>query len=63
MRGFLQRKLKFRLRICSLPRLLSREFLQTFRKEVPKRSVGGVVIYEDISCHPFKSSWQMASYK
>lgn len=44
-----RRKLKLCLRICLLPRLLSRELLQIFCKEVPKRVAGCVVIYEDVS--------------
>ena len=49
--------------VLLFPRLLGREHLQIFRKKVPKLSVGCVVICEDISYYPFKSSWQMAGYR
>ena len=45
--GDFQRNLQLNLRICLLTRLLSRKCFQTFRKEVPKCGVGGVVIYRE----------------
>ena len=48
MRVFFKKKLKLNLRICLFSRLLDRELLQIFCKEVPKRVDGCVVIYEDV---------------